>query len=569
MSTRPLRLFLHAVRHTRAHQLFHRLRLQIKRRAMVRLAGPGRIERTAHADPTALTWRSDAPLPPMPSRSRFVEGVADDGEITLNFLNRARALGQPIDWRPEELQTGTRLWLLNLHYHEFLEGLEERQAATVMLDWIERVKPFEPDYWLDNWNSYSLSIRVVVWMQQLASRGLPFTGDQRARVQGSLIAQLRFLRQNLELDIGGNHLIKNIKALLWARAALSGSEAAAWGRLGERLLARELKEQILPDGMHYELSPTYHNQVFADLIDCHAALPDGPQREQLAKLLDQMAQLCIDFRHPDGGVSLFNDCGLYFAYTPDECLDAWAAVGGKRPDARDVFALPDAGYYGMRHHSEHGEQLLIMDCAELAPTYLPAHGHGDALAIEWSVDGRRIFVDAGVFEYNPGDKRAYSRATSSHNTVNLDGIDQSEFWRAFRVGRRAHIIRCDYQRTDTGFQLIGAHDGYTRLDKKPVHERTLIAAPDQVHITDRILGGADQQVEAVFLLHPDCTVKLQDWGCLIQSGETQIAMQCDTLIGIGDADWHPDQGITVPTKQLTLPLGKGPCSRAIRVAVQR
>ena len=571
MNLRQLRLLGHAVRYTRPHQLAHRLKLMLKRKALARLASRRMIERTAHADARVLRWRADAPKPLLPPRRRLVSSVSATGEITLNFLNRRRALGEPIDWRPEDLKVGTRLWLLNLHYHEFLEGLDESAAAAVMLDWIERVRPFDPGYWLDNWNSYSLSIRVVVWMQQLAARDLPFDDTQRSRVQGSLIAQLRFLRKNLELDIGGNHLIKNIKALLWSRAALEGPEAEAWGEMGDRLLDRELAEQILPDGMHYELSPTYHNQVFADLIDCYTALPDGERRVRLRDLLDRMAQVCVDFRHPDGGVSQFNDGGLYFAYTPDECLDAWGAVRSARPTAQQLFALPSAGYYGLRCCGAHGEQLVVVDCAELAPTFLPAHGHGDALALEWSVGGKRIFVDAGVYEYNPGERRAYSRATSSHNTVSLDGEDQSEFWKAFRVGRRAHITRCEHRPDPerTGFNLIGAHDGYSRMAGRPLHEREVSAAQDELQIVDRIVGGSGQRAEARLLLHPDCLVELQPGGCLIRNGNISIELKTTAAASIEEASWHPDQGIDVPTKRLKFSLGVAPCEGRIDIKVLR
>ena len=53
---------------------------------------------------------------------------------------------------------------------EFLEGLNEEQAIKYMIDWIDNNPKFEKGYWLDSWNSYSLSIRVVVWMQILAEK---------------------------------------------------------------------------------------------------------------------------------------------------------------------------------------------------------------------------------------------------------------------------------------------------------------------------------------------------------------------------------------------------------------
>jgi len=561
MNLKKLQLLYYSLRYTRPHQLFNRLALQVKRKTLVRIAKPDMIERTAMSDPNALALNTTPPQAPLAPRRYLVKSL--DNGIELSFLNRVRSLRDSdghIDWRPEELKTGTRLWLLNLHYTEFLEALPDDEAGRVMLNWVEQVKPFDPGYWLDNWNSYSLSIRVVVWMQQLAARDLGLNAEEHDIIKGSLIAQMRFLRKNLELDICGNHLIKNIKALIWASSYFDGPEADRWGATGRQLLAREVDEQILADGMHYELSPTYHNQVFADLLDCYAAMGEGLERDTLGLTLDKMSQLAADFRHPDGGVSLFNDCGLYFAYKADDCLTAYHALRGKTVEAQQHIALSSAGYYGLRHEQD----LFLVDCAELAPDYLPAHGHGDALAFEWSIAGQRVFVDAGVFEYNPGPKRAYSRATSAHNTVNLDGEDQSEFWKAFRVGRRAHITRCDYQSTATGFRLTGEHDGYTRLDGKPLHQRTFDVSSDIVQIDDIVNSGNGQQAQAVMLLHPDTQIdQLDDNTVHVTTGPAQVKVSASAAIIVESASWHPDQGIDLATKKLVVNYGAAPCKGSI------
>lgn len=564
MNAKKLQLLYHSMRYTRPHQLFNRLALQVKRKTLVRIANSAMIERAAMADPSALALKSSPPLAPLAPRLHLVHSL--DNGIELSFLNRIRPLFDTnghIDWRPEELKTGTRLWLLNLHYTEFLEALPDEKAGRVMLDWVAQVKPFDPGYWLDNWNSYSMSIRVVVWMQQLAARDLGLNEAEKATIQGSLIAQTRFLRKNLELDIGGNHLIKNIKALLWAAAYFDGAEAQAWGDHGKKLLAREVDEQILADGMHYELSPTYHNQVFADLLDCYAALPDGDASNKLGLTLDKMAQLAADFRHPDGGVSLFNDCGLYFAYKADDCLSAYKNLRGKEVEAKQHIALKTSGYYGLRS----GDDYFLLDCAELAPTYLPAHGHGDALAFEWSVNGQRVFVDAGVFEYNPGPKRAYSRATSAHNTVNLDGEDQSEFWKAFRVGRRAHITECSYKTRENGFSLTGAHDGYTRLPGQPIHQRSFDVSETEITISDSIKGGEGQLAQAVLLLHPDASTEVVDEKTMkITVGPATVQVSASAAIRLESASWHPDQGIDVPTQKLCIDYGNAPCQGSFKLS---
>ena len=120
------------------------------------------------------------------------------------------------------------------------------------------------------------------------------------------------------------------------------------------------------------------------------------------------------------------------AYSPGECLDAFEALFGERPAPRASFAFGAAGYYGWRS----GDDFLVADCGRIGPDDLPAHAHGDILSFEWSLRGERIIVDPGVYEYVAGPRRAASRSAASHNTLCFDGLDQADFFGAFRCGRR-------------------------------------------------------------------------------------------------------------------------------------
>lgn len=552
-------LFLYSIRYTRPRQLVARLLLIAKRKFLARFASAALKRRVALAD-AALPLQGHPLLPLFPPRRQLVAGTAP---LTVRFLNVERNIALPLDWRPADLRVGTRLWLLNLHYMEFLEGLDDAQCFAYMRDWIARNLPYAPGYWLDNWNSFSLSIRIVVWMQQLAARGTTaLAEDDRQSILRSLVAQARFLHSNIESDIGGNHIIKNIKALLWAGRFFDGAEARDWHRAGCRLLERELAEQVLPDGMHYELSHAYHAQVFADLLECYAALHDGALRQALGAALDRMARCQQDLTHPDGKCSLFNDAGLDMAYSTRECLAVHAALRGGRSAPQARIDYPSAGYFGLRS----GDELILLDCGALAPDFLPAHGHGDALAFEWSIGDRRIVIDAGVYEYNDGPLRAASRATKTHNTVTLDDLDQSQFWKAFRVGRRARIVQRSVQWQDGGLRLEGMHDGYAHLPGGPRHRRTFAVAPGNIRIDDEIVGGSGQIATARLLLHPSCRVE--------RKGPREVVLAIDTLrvrvAASADIDATPAEcflnfGVRQPTTQLVIRYGAAPVAGRIEL----
>ena len=176
-----------------------------------------------------------------------------------------------VDWTAPSLEPKDQLWRMNLHYMEYLEEVDDARFLELAHDWIEANPARRPGAWKDSHNSYALSLRAVVWMQQLARRRLPDAG----LIAASLAEQMRFLEDNLETDLGGNHLVKNIKALIWASAFFEGKAAVRWRAKGLRLLRAALEEQILPDGVHFERSPSYHAQVFADLLECRHALADA------------------------------------------------------------------------------------------------------------------------------------------------------------------------------------------------------------------------------------------------------------------------------------------------------
>ena len=120
------------------------------------------------------------------------------------------------------------------------------------------------------------------------------------------------------------------------------------------------------------------------------------------------------------------------SYPPAQCLDAFAKLTGERPVQQGVFAYPQSGYFGLAL----GHNVFIADCGPIGPDALPGHGHGDVLSFEWSVGGRRVIVDQGVYEYVDGARRRTARSAMSHNTLCIEGFDQAEFFGDFRVGRR-------------------------------------------------------------------------------------------------------------------------------------
>lgn len=533
------------IRHVPPGQLLRRAEL------VARFRAGDVLGRQVDGPAPALADRLPAPLfPPRPDLMR-VEGE----RLVLCLPWGERAFARPLPWRPTAAagEGSVKADLNNLHFMEYLESLDEALLVQLVEDWIEKNPPGARRAWRYPWRPYNLALRTVAWFEELARRRDRLPEATLARMTASLAAQLRFLERHLETDLRGNHLIKNIRALAWGGACLAGPEADRWRALAIRLLRRELAEQVLPDGCHYERSPAYHCQVLEDLLACRAALAEP--LPELDAALQRMTRTLLRLTHPDGRIAPFNDGGLSMARAPAELLAAWKRQGGTPPaPEHGPFALPDGGYYGLQARGE----LLLVDCGPLGPAYLPGHGHCDLLAVEWSTGGRRILVDQGTHQYVAGPRRLLSRRTASHNTVALAGVEQSDIYGAFRCGRRARPELRAFEPQGQGFRFVGSHDGFAHLPGRPRHVRTIEAVPGRLAIDDRLeAGGEVPPATAGLLLHPDCALEVDGRTALIRSGPVVVRLEASAPLRVEPAEWYPDIHVALPTQRLVLPVPAG------------
>lgn len=488
----------------------------------------------------APEWRDDLPMPVFPPRCEQWRWDGKQPWIQLPWGQRKVVL--PMDWSPPLRDWLDGSWRARLNYMEYLEGADDRWFQALVEDWLSQVTLEEAETRRFGWRAFNLSIRSVVWMQQVAVRRQSLDMRLLNRMARSLARQMIYLERHLETDLRGNHLIKNIKALLWAGRCFMGSDATRWRELGEKWLARELGEQILDDGVHYERSPSYHCQVLADLVECRQTLGAGGLRDELDEAIARMGKAMVCLAHPDGLVAQFNDGGLNSAYRPEQIH---RVLGGDSSSPDGIFELPNAGYFGRRSDDEY----LIVDCGKLAPDYLIGHGHGDILSFEWSLGSKRFVVDQGTFQNLGGERRAMSRSTISHNTVSVAGVDQGDFYGAHRCGRRPNVELVSFQRLNGGFRLVGRHDGFRHLEGSPWHRRVFTSEPGKLAVEDHI-DGAKADGYGRLLFHPDCNIQVRGNSARITHGRTKLDLTADRPLKIVAAEWYPNLYQAVQTHRL-------------------
>jgi uncharacterized heparinase superfamily protein len=465
MSPERLARYWQTVRWLRPVQVYGRLWLRLRRpRPDLRAAPPLR--------PHTAAW------------IRCARTASMTGPDSFRFLNVERRIAAASDWsRPD----WPKLWLYNAHYFDDLVAADATARTAwhraIAARWILENPPAQGA----GWEPYPTSLRIVNWVKwALAGNAL----DESARQ--SLAVQTRFLGKRLEIHLLGNHLWANAKALVFAGTFFDGDEAAAWRARGLALLRRELEEQILPDGGHFERSPMYHAIVLADLLDLlqlARVYPGLLTDEDVAawrETVRRMQRWLQVMTHPDGDISFFNDAALDIAPTLTALIEYAAALGvaWDRAPLAPIEALADSGYVRLQI----GPAVLIADVGEIGPDHLPGHAHADTLSFELSLRGQRVLVNGGTSTYEVTAERLRQRGTAAHNTVVVDGVDSSEVWSSFRVGRRARPLAVAWGRDGYALWLSAGHDGYRRLPGKVIHRRGWRLDPEGLVVEDALEG---------------------------------------------------------------------------------
>lgn len=480
----------------------------------------------------------------------------------FRFLNVEHELTTPDDWNDPALDP---LWLYNLHYFDDLNaggaGARTEWHQELLRRWVAENPPGQGV----GWEPYPTSLRIVNWIKwSLEGNTLP---DECLH---SLAVQARWLVRRLEHHLLGNHLFGNAKALVFAGLYFEGAEAKGWYRKGMKILAREVPEQILPDGGHFERSPMYHRIALEDLLDlvnlCRAYGQKVPTawEEAISRMLAWAALM----RHPDDEVPFFNDAAFGVAAAwEDLCVYARRLefpVTESSAWPHGTFLLADSGYAGF-----HGDEVtLFFDVAPVGPDYLPGHAHADTLSLELSMFGARVLVNSGTSTYSNGDERRYQRGTAAHNTILIDGEDSSEVWRSFRVARRARVHELTFDAE--GAEMGAWHDGYRRLHGRPVHARRLRSEERALEVTDTLSGGGTHRVEGAWHLHPSVQVRPSGTGSadgldleVASSGtihRARLSIEGPVAVDLEPATWHPRFGESLPNRRIrysyegTLPL---------------
>jgi hypothetical protein len=200
-----------------------------------------------------------------------------------------------------------------------------------------------------------------------------------------------------------------------------------------------------------------------------------------------------------------------------------------------MHAFPQGGYYVLATDRCGDEEMVVVfDAGPLGLSPLYAHGHADALSFWLSYGGCEFLIDPGTFcYYTNAAWRAYFRGTTGHNTLRLDGADQSVPGGRFLWRDAAHCQAEHVEHTAEYVAVEGYHDGYRRLADPVRHWRGLRLQKKSrtLVVMDRLECHGSHDVEMFFHFGAQCQVR--QVGCSsfeAVNGNKRLCLRLDTQL---------------------------------------
>lgn len=416
---------------------------------------------------------------------------------TAFFLNHTADISDKKIWND---LSQTRLWLYNLHYFDALlsQDITQKKIAYKLLErWIDENSPLNGI----GWEPFPASLRIVN-MIKYALSGNPLS----QKITQSLYLQARFLNKKCEYHLLGNHLFENFKALCIAGLFFDTDESKKWFQKGFRGLQNEMKEQVLVDGGHFELSPMYHALFLEGLLDLQTIFSVYEVQLIWKETIEKMLSWLNAMKRSSQEISYFNDSANGIAATPATLFSyAKKLEYFIEPKNGAHIHLAQSGYIIARTD----RMKIILDVGDIGPDCLPGHGHADVLSFELMVDDIPVFVNLGTSCYGNSARRLFERGTSAHNTLVLNNQPSSEVWGGFRVARRARVNDLSISENKNSVTVQAQHNGYRRIKKNLLHKRVLEVSKNKIRVTD-FLNHEMNHVSIYFHLHPDCEILSSD-----------------------------------------------------------
>lgn len=496
----------------------------------------------------------------------------------FTHIGIALELGAEPDWLSDELPTDEE-W--RIEWSKFYYGLDLAQAFIETRDrkylhtwerlvesWIRQV-PVGFDTtdvtgrriqnWVYAWNLFRSSPEFA---------GL--AGDLEDRIIKSIKDQANHLWRNLTAE--RNHRTLELYALFIVALALP--EIDYDGSLLDYAiyeLHHNLMTDVRPDGVHRESSTHYHMTVLRSFVGAREnarrfglQMPCGYDER-----LERACEFAMHCHRPDGLIPALSDSdtGSYLDVLalaasifsrPDFLYAATAGSQGTAPRER-YASFSEGGYFversgwGKNETSFRDERYLIFDCGPLGDG---GHGHYDLLSVEIAACGRPLIIDPGRYTYSEQEPnwRRWFKGTAAHNTICVDGMDQTPYHRGKPKGRvsRGRLLE---RLSAPDFDMI-CGEAISPAYEVTHTRRIFFVAGEYWIIADRLRGTRPHRFDLRFHLSPEAqnqvAIKAQAGMFVARTPECALAFYRAGNLDIEPGWYAPSYGVKHPAPVISV-----------------
>lgn len=464
-----------------------------------------------------------------------------------------------VDWRINPAGDKEFVWAFNRHRffitlgqaYQFT-GDEKYADCFVELagDWMERM-PLTDEDQTGPWRSLEAGFRGEYWNKALRyfKDSPAVTEEFLDRFYETMLVHADYLmacdspyRYMSNWGVIENHGLFDIALML-----PQSERTRAYARFALEHLLIQANMQVMDDGMHWEQSPMYHNEVFHCFLDvvilCRRNGIEVP-RELLARL-EAMAWAGKKLVRPNGhelmmgdsddldisdrlseAAYLFSDGRLKPASVEEldygsiwdlglKANEEYVRLKRMEPEFTSV-SMPDSGHVVLRSGWDTGADFLHLMCGTLGA----GHSHGDKLHIDLAMDGEDVLMDAGRFTYVDGPDRRQFKDPSSHNTLTVDGKPFYEYKDSWECSKLAAAIKPHGKHVGNLSYIEAGNLGYMDMPGGVFIRRKIISIAQDIYVLcDECYSGDAHSYEQYFHFNPQGKLVQRDAKCFVYEGE--------------------------------------------------
>jgi Heparinase II/III-like protein/Heparinase II/III N-terminus len=414
----------------------------------------------------------EAPHTMMPDGEEVIYSFLSEGKKSVadEALNDVWDLGPrskpvhiaPITWTENPFDKYWRVLfyslrpLSNLLYAYYTTGnhayVEKLLEVVDSYDAFDAARGTTPDAFLDDPHTTAFREMMLVNIYGKLTRSHDLPQATAAAMLVDIEKTGIFLADPKHFQDGENHGFNEAAALLVAAVNFPQlSESATWEALALSRLHGLMFDTIDDDGVEIENSPFYHFYVLSFVAQDSKWMHtySVPVPDQFDERMGLMLDYATYSTQPDGYAPLLgssvtlnvrkllpnvysenalDDMEGFAETSPEFTYIRSGAKAGTEPTARSKrYPVSGQSFLRSSFDADNFDDQTWMSLN--AGPYRGPHCHKDTLGITYFSGGAALLVDSGLYEYDspksPIPDADYFHGTSGHNTVTVDGSDQS------------------------------------------------------------------------------------------------------------------------------------------------